>query len=422
MKHVRYLGRALRWLAIVVVGSTLIGAIPAQAQQAEAADSPPRILVVTPLTPDHLRLSSSYGGNYGSPQAAAARRHLAEGIARRHGFKLVDEWPLPLVELDCFVMAISDGRSVDEAVRQVTGDPLVTFAEPMHQFHGKGDPPAYNDPLFRAQPAASAWRLADLHQLSTGRNVTVAVVDSGVDKDHPDLAGQVSLSRNFVADHAPVAEQHGTGIAGIIAAKAGNGIGVVGIAPGAKLMALRACWQQSGSSETTCDTLSLAKALHFAIDNKAQVINLSLAGPADLLLARLLDVALSRGTSVIAAFDPQLPHGGFPASLDGVIAVSDEALAALPPNVYIAPGRDVPTTQAGGRWYLVNGSSYAAAHVSGLLALLRAERGAGTSRPVLIASPGSGHAIDPCASLLHLSGPCDCACARAPKTVAQMRR
>lgn len=422
MTDSRRRGQAWRWLAATVALWTLIGAVPARAQQADTSDFPGTILVVTPLTPDHFRLSRSYGGSYGSPQAEGARRHLAERIARRHGFKLVDEWPLPLVELDCFVMAVPAGQSVDEAVRQVTGDPHVTFAEPMHQFHGMGEVPVYSDPLFRAQPAASEWRLADLHQLSTGRNVTVAVVDSGVDYGHPDLAGQISVNRNFVVDHAPVAEQHGTGIAGIIAAKAGNGIGVVGIAPGAKVMALRACWQRLGSPETTCDTLSLAKALHFAIDNKAQVINLSLSGPVDMLLGRLLDVALSRGTSVIAAFDPQLPDGGFPASLGGVVAVSDDALATLPAGVYVAPGRDVPTTQPGGRWYLVNGSSYAAAHVSGLLALLRAERGAGTNRPVLIASRSGAHSIDPCASLLRLFGPCDCACAKAPKLATQTRR
>jgi hypothetical protein len=78
---------------------------------------------------------------------------------------------------------------------------------------------------------------------------------------------------------------------------------------------------------------------------------------------------------VVAAFDPDLPGGGFPASLPGVVSAAEESLLSLPGRVYRAPGRDIPTTQPGGRWYLVNGNSFAAAHVTGLLALLREERG-----------------------------------------------
>ncbi len=145
----------------------------------------------------------------------------------------------------------------------------------------------------------------------------------------------------------------------------------------AKLLGLRACWQATG--KTLCDSFSLAKALYFAIEQKAPIINLSLSGPDDRLLRQLLKVAMTKGETVVAAFDRTQRDGGFPASVPGVIAVSDSFLAGLPGNVYIAPGRDVPTTQPGGRWFLVNGSSFAAAHVSGLFALLR-QRTAGLSR------------------------------------------
>ena len=95
-----------------------------------------------------------------------------------------------------------------------------------------------------------------------------------------------------------------------------------------------------------CDSFSLAKALYFAIDQKAPIINLSLSGPDDRLLRELLKIAMGKGETVVAAFDRMQPDGGFPASLPGVIAVSDSALAGR--GVYIAPGRDVPTTQPGG--------------------------------------------------------------------------
>ena len=112
----------------------------------------------------------------------------------------------------------------------------------------------------------------------------MAVIDSGIDAGHPDLAGQVAVNRNFVSGQPLVAEQHGTAVAGIIAAKADNRMGIVGVAPGTRLLGLRACWQGRDSASTVCDTLSLAKALYFAVESRADVINLSLSGPDDRLL------------------------------------------------------------------------------------------------------------------------------------------
>src|SRR5437667_54645 len=101
----------------------------------------------------------------------------------------------------------------------------------------------------------------------------------------------------------------------------------------------------------------------------------------------LVSLALGHGQAVVSAFDPKLPGGGFPASVSGVIPVSDVSLAGSRADVYIAPGRDVPTTQPGGRWFLVNGSSFAAAHVSGLVALIRERR---RSAPLSLVSEHRG--------------------------------
>ncbi len=240
------------------------------------------------------------------------------------------------------------------------------------------------------------------------------MVDSGIDANHPDLAGQIAVNRNFVAGRAMAAEQHGTGVAGIIAARAGNGIGLAGIAPGAKILGLRACWQSPG--KTQCDSFSLAKALYFAIDQKAAIINLSLSGPDDRLLRELLKTAMAKGETVVAAFDRSQADGGFPASVPGVIAVTDASLAGSRSHVYIAPGRDVPTTQPGGRWFLVNGSSFSAAHVSGLFALLR-QRGSSIS-PTLVAHGGY---VDACATMAYAGLNCECACGPGA-TRAALRR
>lgn len=420
MKLRRFLMPVLAAVALCVGAATESSS--AWSKQADASEARSEILVLVRLSPEHFRLGTEYGGSYGGVAANAMRRKLAKRIARNYGLELVTDWPMPLVGLDCFVMAVPDNLTVEEAVKRVSADPGVDFAQPMNVFRAQGRPAAYNDPLFRAQPDSQAWHLADLHEIATGRGVTIAVVDSGIETDHPDLAGQVVDDENFVDDHPAVAEQHGTGVAGIIAAKAGNGIGIVGVAPGAHLMGLRACWQDvdhsAVSATTECTSLSLAKALHFAIEHDAQIINLSLSGPPDPLLGTLLDVAVAHGTTIVAAYDGQLPHGGFPASHPGVTAVSDESLVDDVGGVYTAPGRDIPTTQPGGKWYLVDGSSYAAAHVTGLFALLRERRSPNQGAVTLVATGANGGTIDACATLLHVSEPCDCACPLATRVTA----
>ncbi|MEO8926344.1 MAG: S8 family serine peptidase [Caulobacteraceae bacterium] len=401
-------------LAIWLAAGGLCFAAEASAHPPGADDPSHRILVLLRLSPEHFRPNSAYGDAYDDGQARGARRRIASRLAREHGLTLVDDWPMPLLGVDCFIMAVPVDRSPDKEAAILSGEPSVAWSEPVKVYQAQGAPAREGATLFRVQPAAREWRLADLHQMATGRNVSVAVIDSAIDTTHPDLVGRIQTNQNFVPGHPDQPERHGTGVAGVIAAQ---GIGIVGVAPRARLMALRACWQLAAQparpSTTVCDSLSLAEALHFAIEHNAQVINLSLSGPPDPLLGKLLDVALARGVTVVGAFDRDLPDGGFPASHAGVVRVVDESLESPPPGVYSAPGRDVPTTQPGGRWFLVNGSSYAAAHVSGLFALIR-ERGRRTERAsALVTTRTGGAAIDACATLLRAAGPCDCACAKA---------
>jgi subtilisin family serine protease len=384
--------------------------LPASASVAEQAPPPTgRILVMVRHPVDHFRVGGAYGGSYGDDLSRSARERLARKIAERNGLRLVEDWPMPMIGVDCFVMALPAGETAEAAVRQVGRDSAVAWAEPIELYSTHAAAARHNDPLYAAEPAAQQWHLADLHRIASGRGSRVAVIDSGIDGAHPDLAGQLLVNRNFVTGQSLVAEQHGTAVAGIIAAKADNGLGIAGIAPGARLLGLRACWQQSQAlTSTECDTLSLAKALYFAVENRANIINLSLAGPNARLLRELLSIAYARGVTVVGAFDPKLPGGGFPASVPGVIAVSDAAVAGPHGDVYIAPGRDVPTTQPGGRWFLVNGSSFAAAHVSGLIALARQRRPSGTL--ALVAPRGASGLVDACATLLRAAGQCDCSC------------
>lgn len=398
---------AIHFLLALLACAALAFATPSLASSSPADAKPQYVLVMLKLAPPRLRPNSSYGGSYGDVQSKTARKRIAQGIARNNRLELVDSWPMPLLGVDCFVMRLPPGLPIEQALARLSRDPRVEWSQPQQEYRTRAVPAQLNDPLFKAEPAAVSWRLADLHRAATGRGVEIAIIDSQIEVRHPDLAGQFSANQDFVGKRPAVAERHGTGIAGVIGAKANNGIGIAGIAPRSRLMALRACWQTgtAASNPTLCNSLSLGRALHYAIEHGADVINLSLSGPPDPLIEKLIGIALKRRSSVVAAYDPDLPKGGFPASVPGVIGVVDESLQSWPSWLYGAPGRNVPTTQPGGRWYLVSGSSYAAAHVSGLIALVRERRRPGS--PVSVARSPDG-TVDACATLF--GGPKECGC------------
>jgi subtilisin family serine protease len=379
---------------------------------AAAVDPKQQVLVLLNLPAAHFRADGNYASGYADASGRAARRRIAASLARSHGLALATEWPMPVVGLDCYVMIVPDARRADEVAEELGRDTRVDWAQAMNVFR----PLAHDDPLFTLQPAASTWHLAELHSAATGRDVRIAVIDSGVQLDHPDLAGQVEVSVNLVNDRPWVGEVHGTAVAGVIAARADNHVGIAGVAPQARVLALRACWQQP-PAETSCTTLSLALALSAAIERGAQIVNLSLGGPSDRLLRRLIEAARARRIVVVAAVDRTAERGGFPAALEGVVAAIDEPSPSAPSGTLVAPGRDVPTTMPPSRWGTVSGASYAAAHVSGLLALmleLQAHAGRGgtpVAAELVVRADGQ---VDACASLARARGACVCGCGATP--------
>jgi subtilisin family serine protease len=181
-------------------------------------------------------------------------------------------------------------------------------------------------------------------------------------------------------------------------------------------MALRACWQPP-ETRAQCNSFTLGKALNFAIAHDARIINLSLGGPPDRLLGRLLDVAIKKGIMVVAAVDPQSIDGGFPASFGGVVAVASLDSHGKLAHVVLAPGRDIPTTAVDGRWNFVSGTSYAAAHVTGMMALLDelnpALSAAQIEAQVINAGQDGTDGVDACATIGRITGNCPCSCTAA---------
>lgn len=310
-------------------------------------------------------------------------KKVTQELATAYDLEPVYSWPLPSLGENCIIYTVPSGRSPATLARRLAADPRVSLAQPIHVFGGQAA--AYNDPYAHLQVGLATLRLSAAHGLATGKGVKVAIIDTGVDLSHPDLAGRVVDASNFISwgEAAFTGDFHGTAVAGVVAADANNQVGIVGVAPRAELLALKACWQDPPDSrEARCNSYTLAQALDFALLHGAQVLNLSLAGPEDPLLAKLLTKALEAGITVVAAAPSQAGRG-FPASLPGVLAVRAAELGgrvladepgATAVGALAAPGTDVLTTVPRGSYDFFTGSSMAAAQVSGVVALLLERR------------------------------------------------
>lgn len=401
---------------------------PMQITRQESADER-RILVMLRVPPRHHRPDLAYGGGYRSQPGAQARKRLAGRLAQAHGLRLVEDWPMPALGLDCFVLEAPSADARARELPRLAADPRVESAQAVQAFRLLAADAG--DPLADAQPAMRAWHLRALHRVATGRGVLVASIDSGVDVRHPDLRGQDIATRNFIDGQDYRAEAHGTSVGGIIVARPGNGAGIVGIAPDAALLALRAC-TQADDRVAACDSFGLAKALQFALTAGAQVVNLSLTGPEDPLLGRLIDAALRRGAVVVGAVDPASDGSGFPASHPGVLAVAGSGdPRRRAPGVLQAPDRGIPAPVPGGGWDLVSGSSFASAQLSGLVALAwqLAPRSSGAHvRAAFSPVPALGlpaqrpRNVDACEVFERVSGRCACGCADVDAPQGRPRR
>ena len=219
--------------------------------------------------------------------------------------------------------------------------------------------------------APAAWDYTE------GAGVRVAVIDTGIDSTHPDLAGKVDGGYSAIQDsEAPDTYQddngHGTHVAGTIAASR-NGKGVVGVAPRARLYAVKVL--DSDGSGSLSDVI---KGIIWCANNGIQVANMSLGAPQGSdAMERALRYAKARGVVVVAAAGNSGGAVGYPGAYPEVIAVSASdwndhiaAFSSRGPEVdFIAPGVDILSTQMGGDYITMSGTSMATPHVTGLAAL-----------------------------------------------------
>jgi len=347
-------------------------------------------------------------------------RSSAAALAREHGLHEVSAWTIDPLRLRCMLYELDEGADRGEVLARLARDRRVRLAQPLQEFRTYGSerpapdaisaapaPAAYNDPYVGLQSGFSAIGAAAAQRWSSGARVDVAVVDTGIDAGHPDLAGRVVSQRDFTDGASSAAnDRHGTEVAGVIAAVANNGVGIVGVAPGARLRAFRACWPiEAAAAEARCDTFTLAQAIGAAIGSGARVMNLSLGGPSDPLLERLLATAIDRGIIVVGAVPPDARMDGFPVGVPGVIAVRSSDMA-VDARTLAAPGNDILTLEPGGHYDYSSGSSLATAHVTGAIALLldlEPRLDAATAR-ALLRDSSRGPSIDACAAIAALAG------------------
>jgi subtilisin family serine protease len=334
---------------------------------------------------------------------------IVRDLESRHGIRRVAEADMTSIAAHLVLFELGGRHSVAGAAARLAADPRVSFAQPNYLFETAAE---HRDALAALQYGPRMLNVLPAHDAVTGRAVGVAIIDTAVDARHPDLASRIALRANFVdADDRP--EIHGTAVAGIVAATADNEVGIYGVAPQAAILALRACSQRTPEAAAgVCTSYALGRAIDFAIAEGARVINLSLAGPRDQLLPRVLQSAYDSGIVAVAAVGNFGPKAAptYPAALPSVIAVTALDARAMPYAVAVqgpfvklaAPGVDVVTTSPDNGYVTQSGTSMAAAHVSGIVALVlqaRPDLSPAAVRTLLESTARSHGLVDACAAV-----------------------
>ncbi len=332
----------------------------------------------------------------------------------------VSAWPIEPLHMHCAVLELAVGVDRTSLLATLSGDPRIKLAQPMQTFSTRTQ--VYNDPYVELQRGLQQMDVVAAQVWSRGGGVKVAIIDTGVDTEHPDLRGRIAKADNFVDSDAAQfrSDRHGTEMAGVIAAVANNREGIVGVAPEARLLVFKACWQvQADADAARCNSFTLARALVAALDAHAQVINLSLAGPDDPLLRDLIREGLRRGVLFVGAANFNATNGEMGLlHQPGVIEVASAETHDPGGSALYAPGREILTLLPGGHYDFATGDSIATAQVTGVVALLL-ERTPNLSAAVAykllrdtsahaVGDAGGYEHVDACASMIALMGRGSC--------------
>ena len=295
----------------------------------------------------------------------------ADELGRRHRLERIGSQNFPLIGATIGLFRIVDRRTVETVGRELATDGVRSVQANFR--YVLQDQPAASTEGDPAQYALLKLRLPQAHTLAHGANVTIAVIDSGIDIRHPDLANAIVGSFDALGSKEGP-HVHGTGIAGAIVSHAR----LMGSAPAARILAIRAFGVAPGGAEST--SFVILKGLDYAAANGAQIVNMSFAGPKDALIERGIAASAAKGIVMVAAAGNAGPKSPplYPAANANVIAVSatdaqDKLFAASNRGGHIAiaaPGVDIFLPAPDEKYQMTSGTSFSAAYVSGLAALM----------------------------------------------------
>jgi len=324
-----------------------------------------------PNSPSTATVSLNFPDELVAELDGSMSEEQVRALAQRHGMVLVESQNFPLIGATIGLFRITNGRPLDAARRDFAANGSVRGVQFNWRYLLQQTKPlTEGDP---AQYAVAKLKLPQAHKLAHGMNVTIAVIDSGIDAGHPELANTITDSFDALGSKEGP-HVHGTGIAGAIAAHGR----LMGSAPEARIIAIRAFASAQGGAESS--SYVIIRSLNYAVLHGAQIINMSFAGPKDLLIERGIAATAARDVVLVAAAGNGGPKSPplFPAANPNVIAVSgtdsqDRLFAASNRGVHIAlaaPGADIFLPAPDQKYQMTSGTSFSAAYVSGIAALL----------------------------------------------------
>lgn len=273
--------------------------------------------------------------------------------------------------------ALLDGRIAKFSVRSARRQTVLQQLENDNRVRSAQPNYVYSTAATRGSQYAFGKLKLDLaHKISHGDGISVVVIDSGVRKDHPAFAGHSVVQFDALGEETKFRDSHGTAISSIIAARDG----IVGVAPNVQLLSARTFAYSRSYRRALGETFHLLRSLDWAIEKDAKVLNLSFTGPRDPLVHAALKQSVSRGAVAIGAAGNKGRRAppAFPAAYGEVIAVTatderNRLYRRSNRGDYIhlaAPGVNILSASGGSGFRFRSGTSMAAAHVSGAVALL----------------------------------------------------
>lgn len=298
-----------------------------------------------------------------------------EEVARQHNLTIVSVQRSVLTGGTLVHFRIGGNRAARDVVRAMEAEQIISQPNYIYETVQAAEPAAADSASGSGeQYVANKLRLAEVHRIATGKGVTVAVIDSEIDNAHPEF--KQAIAEKFDAVGKPdKPHTHGTGMAGAIVSQTR----LMGVAPGARTLAVHA-FATGAQQSPQATTQAIIAGLEWALNKGARVVNMSFAGPYDPMLALAMKRASEKGAVLIAAVgnagpkSPPLYPGADPRVI-GVTAVDENDQLYKGANVgaqvaIAAPGVDVMVPAPADAYQLTTGTSVAAAHVSGVAALL----------------------------------------------------